>query len=95
MMTDREHKKMIQQARDDYAEFKKRPRTFLDARHGLTYRYHPKTDEVEAVPYEGDTTVEKMSLSLVERLSAQGVPSSLWKGSPGAKLPKIIQSLAD
>lgn len=61
-------------------------RTFIDARKGMTYSYDRATDAVTAISSEGEEAVERMSRSLVERLTAQHVPSVLWMGSPSVNV---------
>jgi len=55
---------------------------------GRRFRYDRDSDSVTAFAENGEEATERMSSSLVERLTAQGVPSVLWKGSKGAKLQK-------
>lgn len=66
-----------------------RLRTYVDHRNGMVYNYDTKTDIVEAVGEAGEVAVERMSKSLAERLTAQGIPHVLWRGSEGAGLPKV------
>jgi len=55
----------------------------------MVYRYDRKDDSITAVAPDGDEVVESVSRSLVARLTRQGVPDVLWRGSPSIDLPTL------
>lgn len=55
-------------------------KTFVDTRNGVSYTFDGS--KVTAVSFDGEEVSEVLSNSLVSRLTAQGIPSALWRRKP-------------
>ena len=62
-------------------------RTYID-NNGVKFRFNLRTEVLSIILVDGTEVQELMNKSLAERLTAQGVPPHVWKGSQRIEVEK-------